>query len=57
MGTLKSILIAVIVYIVTGRLLDALVTGTSTGDTLIVQIVPIVLALVTVWVAIKAIGD
>jgi hypothetical protein len=57
MGTLKSILVAVIVYIVTGRLLDALITGTSTGDTLIVQIVPIVLALVAVWVAIKAIGD
>ena len=35
---------SLIAYIVATELIDALVTGTSTGDTLIINVVPIVVA-------------
>jgi hypothetical protein len=54
MGTLKAILIAIAVYIAANELLDALVLGTSVGDTLINSLVPIALAIATVWIALKA---
>ena len=42
--TLKTIIYALVTYIVSNQLITSLVTGTTTGDTLITTILPIALA-------------
>ena len=47
---------SVVIYIVVTQLITTLVTGTSTGDTLITSLVPIVCALIPVWAALRGVG-
>jgi len=56
MGALRNIIIAVVVYIVAVALIETMITGTSTGDTLIQTLAPICLAIVPIMVVLNAIG-
>jgi len=51
--TITAVLGGLITYIVSQELIGSMVTGTTTGDTLIQDIVPIVLAVAVVMIVIK----
>jgi hypothetical protein len=57
MRLVKSLLIGIIGYIISNQLITSLVTGTSTGDTLIQQIVPIAVGVGVVWVSLSNLTD
>ena len=44
---------SIIAYIIATEIIDALVTGTSTGDTLIADVVPIIIAAGVMLVILK----
>jgi hypothetical protein len=50
---LTSVIGGIVTYIVANTLIDTMVTGTGTGDTLITTIGPIVLAVMVVLVILK----
>jgi hypothetical protein len=44
-SALLTIVVGLVVYVVAGQLIESLVTGTGTGDTLIQDILPLAIAI------------
>ena len=44
-SALLTIVVGLVVYVVANELIDSLVTGTSTGDTLITSLLPLAIAI------------
>lgn len=48
MNVIRSLMVGLVAYVVAGDMLDALITGTATGDTIMTSIIPIAIAAGTV---------
>jgi hypothetical protein len=53
-NALKAIVLGVVVYIVVQNLISTMITGTTIGDTLLTDLVPLAVAVGIVWAALSS---